>query len=110
MALHIYTQGRFNNYTACSLYRIMVMATSVMSVMKMGNIVPRVGLKPTYLAFWAPHSSLMSPLSPHPPVYAAPCLRGLCRLLQYCLTCWFQKQANLPYIIANFNPSNKKLS
>ena len=66
---------------------IMVMATSAVGVMKMGNNVPRAGLKPTSLAFWASvlplhHvDSLMSPLSPHPPVYAAQCLRGQCRLL-----------------------------
>ena len=53
----------------------------VMGVMKMGNTVPRTGLKPTSLAFQASvlplhHvGSLMSPLSPHPPDYAAPCLR-----------------------------------
>ena len=58
------------------------------SVMKMGNIVPRVGIEPTPLAFQADvlpvHyvGSLMSPLYPHPPAYAAPCLRGQCRLQQ----------------------------
>ena len=41
MALHIYTQGMFNNRTSHSLYRIMVTATSVMGEMKMGKIVPR---------------------------------------------------------------------
>ena len=40
MALH-----RFNDHSVISLYRIMVMATSVVSEMKMGNIVPRAGLK-----------------------------------------------------------------
>ena len=36
MALHIqHTQGRFNNHTAGSLYRIMVTTTSVMGEMKM---------------------------------------------------------------------------
>ena len=34
MDLHIHTQGRFNNRTVCTLYRIMVMATSVVGVMK----------------------------------------------------------------------------
>ena len=28
-------------------------STSVAGVMKIGNIAPRVGIKPTYLAFWA---------------------------------------------------------
>ena len=86
--LHVHhTQGRFNNHSAHSLYRIMVMATSVMDVMKMENIVPRVGLEPTSLVFQASllpfhHiSSLTSLLYPRPPVYAAPCLRGQCRLL-----------------------------
>ena len=81
MALHIHTQGRFNNH---SLYRIMVMVTNVMGVMKMGNTVPRVRFKSTSLAFWDSviplhhMRSLMSPLYPRPPVCAAPCLRGQC--------------------------------
>ena len=67
----------------------MVTATSVMGVMKMGNNLPRAGLKPTFLAFQASvlplqHiSSMISLLYPHPPVYAVPCLTGQCRLLQY---------------------------
>ena len=58
--------------------------TSAMGVMKMGNIVPRAGIKPIYLAFRAsvlPSHHIVSPLSPRPPVYATPYLRGLCRLL-----------------------------
>ena len=53
----------------------------------MGNILPRVGLELTCLAFQANilslhHTcSLMSPLYQHLPVYAAPRLRGQCRLL-----------------------------
>ena len=53
VTLHIQTQGKFNNYTARSLYRITVMANSVVGVMKMRNMVPRVGIKPTSLAFRA---------------------------------------------------------
>ena len=53
MALHIHTQGGSNNHTVQSLYWIMVTPTSVMGVMKMGNIVPRVRLQPTSLAFCA---------------------------------------------------------
>ena len=77
IALHTHTQGRFNNRTALSLYRIIVMATSVVGVMKIGNTVPRAGLETTLLAFWASvlplhHvGSLMSQLYPHPPVYVA---------------------------------------
>ena len=50
----------------------------------MGNTVPKAGFKPTSLAFRASvlplhHiGSLMSPLYPRLPVYAAPCLRGQC--------------------------------
>ena len=88
MVLHIYTQGRFNNHTACSLYMIMVTATGVVGRMKMGNIVARAGLKPTSLAVRANvlplhHvGSLLSPLYPCPPVYVTPYLRVQCRLLQ----------------------------
>ena len=59
----------------------------VVGMMKMRNIVPRVGLEPTSLAFRASMlplhhiGSLISSLYPHPPVYATPCLRGSCRLL-----------------------------
>ena len=35
------------------MYRIMVMGTSVIGGTKIGNILPRAGLKPTSLAFWA---------------------------------------------------------
>ena len=76
MALHVHTQGRFNNHTEHSLYRIMVMATSVMGVMNMGNIVLRVLIKPTSLPFWVSvlhHvGTLMSPPYPRLSVYAAP--------------------------------------
>ena len=54
---------------------------SAMGVTKMGNIVPKAGLYPTSLAFRASilplhHvGSVMSPLHPRPPVYAAPCSR-----------------------------------
>ena len=54
----------------------------VVGVMKIGTIVPRVGLEPTYLAFQAIVLALhhigylMSPLYPRLPVYAAPCLKG----------------------------------
>ena len=87
MALHIHSQGRFNNHTVCSLYRILVMETDVMGVMKMWNIVPRAGIEYTSLTFPASvlrlhHvSSIMSSLSPRLSVYAAPCHRGQCRLL-----------------------------
>ena len=58
----------------------------VVAVKKMGNTVPRVGLEPTSLAsgpvcyHYTMEASLMSPLSPCLPVYAAPYLRGQCRL------------------------------
>ena len=57
----------------------MITATSVMGVMKMGSTLPRIGLKLTSLSFRAS----VLPLNPHPPINAAPCLRGQCRLLQY---------------------------
>ena len=77
MALHIHTQGRFNNDTAHRLCMILVTATRVMGMTKMGNIVPRVGVEPTSVGFWASvlqlyqEASLMSPLYPLLPVYAA---------------------------------------
>ena len=59
----------------------------VVGEMKMGIFVSRAGLQPTSLAFQASvlplhHvGSLMSPLYPCLPVYAAPCPRGQCRFL-----------------------------
>ena len=56
-------------------------------VMKMGNIVPRAGIKPISLEVLASEislhhiGSLMSPLYPRLPAYAAPFLRGQCILL-----------------------------
>ena len=73
--------------------------------MKMGNTVPRVGLEPTSLAFWASvlplhHTgSLMSPLSPRLPVDAAPCLRGHGRLLQYFKMFIKLKNPNTPKLL-----------
>ena len=66
--------------------------------MKIGNTVPRLGLEPTSLAFWASvlplhHvGALMSPLYSCLPVYVAPCLRGECRLLHSSL--WKCKSFN----------------
>ena len=75
VALHIHTQGRFKNHTAHSLYRIMVTATGVMGVMKVGNIVPRVGLKPTSPAFWVSvlplHHSLPDVTHTMPSLYSS---------------------------------------
>ena len=59
-----------------------------MGVIKMGNIVPRVGVRPTSLAFQIRvlplhHiGSLISPLYLYLSVYAVPCLIGQCRPLQ----------------------------
>ena len=50
VTLHKDTQSRFNNHTVHNMCRILVMATSVM---KMGNIVPRLGIESTSLAFQA---------------------------------------------------------
>ena len=89
MALHMHTQGRIKNHTVHSLYRILDTATSVMSVMKMGNTVHRAGFEPTSLELWPSvlplhHvSSLMSLPYLRAPVYVALCLRGQCRLLHF---------------------------
>ena len=70
------------------MYIFITPATSVVGVMKMGNMVPRVGIEPTSLTFWATMlplyhvGSLVSPLCPLSPVYVALCFRGQCKLLQ----------------------------
>ena len=50
---HTYTQGRFNTRTVHSLYRILVTVTMYWGwwKMEMGNILPRVGIEPTLVAF-----------------------------------------------------------
>ena len=70
MALHLHTQGRFNNHTVYSLYRTLVTTTSVVGVIKMGSTVPRVALKPTSLAFRASVLPFHHVGSLCPPVYA----------------------------------------
>ena len=61
----------------------------VVGVRTMDNIVPRAGLGPAFLEFWASviplhHlGSLVSLLYLHPPMYVALSLRVQCRLLQY---------------------------
>ena len=49
----MHTQDRFNNHTVQSLYMIMVKATSVIGVTKMGNIAPRVRIEHTSLTILA---------------------------------------------------------
>ena len=58
--------------------------------MKLGNIVPTAGIEPVSLAIQASMLVITSPRPPDVtnvstttsvPVYAAPCLRGQCRLL-----------------------------
>ena len=51
MGIYLHTQGRFNNHTWDSLYRIIVTATSVVGVTKIVIIVSRAGIEPTSLAF-----------------------------------------------------------
>ena len=64
VTIHIYAQGRLNNDRTHSLHRILLMATSVVGVMKMGNIVPRVRIEPTCLAFWASVLTIIPPMLP----------------------------------------------
>ena len=73
-------------YVYMKLHGCMYVIVNVMSVMKMGNIVPRVGIKPTSLAFWTSvlllhHIGFPDVTTVPTPVYAAPCLRGQWRLL-----------------------------
>ena len=78
-----------------------------MGGMKIGNIVPRAGIKPASLAFWASVlrlqyiAPLMSPLYPRLPVYAAPCLGNQCRLLQSLLVwlSWETKDCHYNIVI-----------
>ena len=60
MVLHLHTQSRLNNHTVCKLYRIMVMATSVIGLMQMGNIAPTIGIKHTFHSFQVHHANLFT--------------------------------------------------
>ena len=64
MTLHLHTQDRLNNYPSCGLHRIIVIATSGMGVMKMANIVPRVGIEPISLTFRANMPTVTPPRLP----------------------------------------------
>ena len=94
---HAHTQGRFNNRTARSLYRIMVIETSVVGGVKMGNNVSRVGMKPTCLAFRA------RMLTPHRPcdVTTIPTSTCLCSSLpqRSVQTTTIYKSNNSTYIV-----------
>ena len=82
MALHSHTQGRFNNHTVHIIACIgswMDMTTSVMSAMKIGNTVPRVGIEPIYVAFRA--SVLPNTPCRLPDVTTIPKLTCLCSFL-----------------------------
>ena len=51
--LHIHKKGRFKKHAICSLYRILLTAPVSWRVVKLGNIVARVGIEPTSLRFQA---------------------------------------------------------
>ena len=53
MTLYIRTQDKFNDHTVWSLHMVHVMATSIVDVMKMRTILPRVEIKHSSLAFRA---------------------------------------------------------
>ena len=78
-------------------------------MMKMGNIVPRVEFEPTSLAFrttvlpFHHVSSLKWPLYPWPPVYAATCLRGHCRLLHMLCIIYIYIQY-MPFVLGMLYP------
>ena len=84
MTMDIHTQGGFNNHAVRNLYKSMVTATSVTWVMKMGNIVPRVGIE---LAFWPCVLAILPPglldviTLPMPICLYGSLLRGQCRVL-----------------------------
>ena len=86
MCVHMYTYICKYGYIYI-MYIHMCIYVYVMGVTKMGNIVPRAGFELTSLAFWTSvlplhHTgSLISPIYPRLPIYAAPCLRDQCRLL-----------------------------
>ena len=67
-----------------NLLRVLGSKGVVVGVMKMGNIVSRVGIEPTSLAFWAivlPLHHVGSMMLPRLLVYAALFLRDQCRPL-----------------------------
>ena len=82
VCVYVCTQGSFNDHRAHSLYRILVKATMVVGVIKMGNIVSRVAIEPISLAFQAsvltiiPHRLPDVTTIPMPTLHVAPCLTG----------------------------------
>ena len=105
----------FKLTTSCKYpYRFgMGISDTLVGVMKMGNIAPRAGIEHTSLAFQASvlplhHvGSLMSSLYPCPPVYAAPCLRGQCRLLHIYNLCVNNSELNDDQKTRSLSTGNK---
>ena len=54
----------FNNHITYSLYRITVMPNCVVNVMKIRNVVPRVGIKPAFIAVQASEVTITPPRLP----------------------------------------------
>ena len=69
VTLYLHTQGRFNNHTMHSYYRIPVRAAMSWRVMKMGNIVLKVGIKPASLGFQANVLTITPPRDHHMHTY-----------------------------------------
>ena len=99
-AVTSHTQGTFNNHATPRSYRILVMATSVMGVMKMGNIVPTAGIEPTSLAFRA---SVLT-ITPHriPDVTTIPTPTYLCSVRGQCSLAHIAKCGNVPICVEMF--------
>ena len=91
---NMYRVGWTTIQCARSLYRILVTATSLMDVTKMGNIVPRAGIEPTSLAFCVSVLPLHH-IYPRPPAYVALCLKGQCRLPRVCVCVHTHTNTNL---------------
>ena len=72
VTLHIHTQGRLNKITERRVYRIMVTTTSVVDVMKMGNIAPRAEIKLSSLLFWVNVLTIMPPRFPDVTILPTP--------------------------------------
>ena len=100
MHIRIHKQGRCNDYTAHSLYRILVMEPLLLGVMKREYIVPRAGSKPNSLEFQTSVLTISPPAAHAPTLLTPNCLCGFLpdESVQTIINCYLMLIISFTYI------------